>query len=911
MLLDTELEKLFIEFGLPEKAREIVRNARTNSPVRQVKSSGNNSVISFFSRKMGNRHLQLESRTVEAPAATLYENDFACYEFWPQPLCADLVSKDENGKIISRFAHIPDFLLISKKGIYIHEWREESRLMRLADEGSQFYKDKEDHWHYRAAEDYFTPLGIHYEIHSSLELPRTFIQNIRFLESYLISDCPKLPEETASRLQNLVSQQGSVAFIELINIHAFTADDIFKAVAEKLIAADLHNYRLEVPASLMLHRDAAIARTYHAINVDRTPALPIPGMARVSAGARLVFDGKEFEVVLAGSEKVLLRDADGHTISLPLNDIISLFDKNDIDFNGINNTYKPPKKNIADLSYEQIETSELRLAVIKKSDYSQASTRTIQYWKSKINDSMTTLEKTFALAGRNIDRGNRIQRLPKLVESLAEEAIRKFFNNPDNKTALGAYRLYQDLCEEQNIMPMSYPTFTKRVNNLSSTKAREGKRKAYQETEIPLHLDYVFPVHGVRPHEVCYIDHTIENLATVGPDGADLGKPTFTLATDGNTTQTRAFYLCYDPPSAKVVLMTLRDYVRRHNRLPRILIVDGGKEFRSEELAWFCRIYGIDLRHRPPAQPRGGAPIESALGATEIELIAQLEGNTRIMKNARMVTKSVNPFPRGTWTLTALHAALDEYLLNIRDTRIHPTLGLTPRDYEAMRISETGQREHLLIKFDENIMLLTCPHAKHRFHKIDRIRGVWCDNMYYWHDDFKKAKKGEKVEVRVEPWFANIVYVYYGNRWIAAIARDLRPLAGRTLREVEMARRFERRLAKVNANKDRRDPATSKKMVRLWAPEEFDQRIGLQQREMEHLYRKLGMTVAMPNTISTTAWSGTTKETDSAVARTSPTPEITTSSDYKTDITPLVDSSINSEVTISDDCFWEDINGYH
>jgi len=80
------------------------------------------------------------------------------------------------------------------------------------------------------------------------------------------------------------------------------------------------------------------------------------------------------------------------------------------------------------------------------------------------------------------------------------------------------------------------------------------------------------------------MDHTILNLATVGEDASALGKPLFTVATDGHTTQTRAFYLCYEPPSAKVVLMTLRDYVRRNHRLPKILVVDGGKEFRSKEL---------------------------------------------------------------------------------------------------------------------------------------------------------------------------------------------------------------------------------------------------------------------------------------------------------------------------------------
>jgi hypothetical protein len=490
-----------------------------------------------------------------------------------------------------------------------------------------------------------------------------------------------------------------------------------------------------------------------------------------------------------------------------------------------------------------------RLSEITNGRSNNFSERSIQRWTSKCEGATSTVDKIIALAGRLGDKGNKEPRLNDQVESLAEEAIRKYFNKPEYRTRLAVYQKYQSLCEEHHLDPMSYTTFTIRVKKLKSTKAREGKKKDYQEAAIPLLLDYVFPVNGFFPHDVCYIDHTTLNLATVGPDGSELCKPLFTLATDGHTTQTRAFYLCYEPPSAKVVLMTLRDYVRRNHRLPKILVVDGGKEFRSQELITFCKYYEIDLRFRPAGQPRGGSSVERALGAAETEVIAKMEGNTRIMKNVRMVTKSVNPFDRATWTLTATYGALEEYLFEIRNERIHPSLGLTPRDFESMRMKETGMREHILVKFDENIMLMTSPHPKHWFHKIDRQRGIWVDNAYYMHDDFKTAKNREECEVRVEPWIANVVYVYFRNRWVAAIVRNMKTLDGKTRYEWQIAIRTERRLAKVNANNDRLSKLSAKKMLGLWSPEKYDERIGKQQREMKYLYERLGMTVAMPEAI--------------------------------------------------------------
>lgn len=416
-------------------------------------------------------------------------------------------------------------------------------------------------------------------------------------------------------------------------------------------------------------------------------------------------------------------------IQLPLKDVEAFFAASSIEIVNANQD-KEPAKALADLSKEQIETATKRLDVLEGAK-TTVTKRTHQRWRKKILGLLKPLDKIIALVDDTRSKGNNTARLPQKAEELADRVIKTRYNTPTCPTATGVYHEYEVLCAENNVKPMSYPTFTKRVNDQHSVKAREGNRKDYQESPIPLLLDYASPIHGVLPHEVCYIDHTIMNIFLIGPGGTQLGKPTFTLATDGHTTQARAFYLSFDPPSINVVYMALRDYVRRWGRLPRRLVVDRGPEFRSEELRWFCRLYGIDIILRPKAMPRGGSQIERAIGVAESELLAQLEGNTRIMKNVRMVTKSVDPVPRAIWTLPSLYGALDEYLFEIRPERIHPVFGMTPHEYEQMRILETGARKHLLVRFDENFLLLTSSHASRPFHKVDPIRGVWESNAYY------------------------------------------------------------------------------------------------------------------------------------------------------------------------------------
>ena len=905
MLDDYQIEKLFTVLSLPEEARQLVRSARKDSPVLQANSNLGNSITQFLSNKMGGKHLELWSRTVAVPAATLYENDTACLEFWPKPFKISLDITDPDGRLLTRNNHVPAFLDIRSNGIYVQEWREESRLLGFEKDGSQFFKDEEHRWHYRSAEDYFSKIGLYYQLHSAFELPRMFVQNVHFLEHYHLPSCPPLSEETKTKLLELLAERGSVPFLELIHDHDYAADSIFKAIVDKSVYVDLNANRLDIPANLVIHRDMAIARAYQIIKDDRrTPALPIPGMGRLKAGSIIKFNGTDFEVIIVEGDQVVLKNMmDGITRALPLDTVIELFARENIAIFNNDKKDKLPSQSLADYSKSQIETGIRRHSEITEGKSENFCERSIQIWKSKCAGATSKVDMIIALADHNQDKGNREPRLPEKVESLAEEAIRKYLNASECRTMLAVYQKYQLLCEEHKVEPMSYPTFTKRCKKMKSIKAREGKKKAYQEDAIPLILDYAFPINGAFPHDVCYMDHTILNLATVGEDASALGKPLFTVATDGHTTQTRAFYLCYEPPSAKVVLMTLRDYVRRNHRLPKILVVDGGKEFRSKELKVFCEYYGIALRHRPAGKPRGGSMVERVIGATETEVIAKMEGNTRIMKNARMVTKPVNPFSNAIWTLTATHGALEEYLFEIRDTRIHPALGLTPSDFESMRMKETGLREHTLVKFDENIMLMTCPHPKRWFHKIDRKRGVWADNAHYMHSDFKMARIREEGEVLVEPWMANVVYVYFRDRWVAAFVRNLKPYDGRTRYEVEIAIRTERRHAKVDANNGRLTKISAKKMIGLWAPEKFDERIGKQQREMKHLYGRLGMTLAMPALISTSATTEIISTPDIPIAERAPNTRAAGA-------IVVVNNDKAKETESARSSIWEGVDGY-
>ncbi len=233
------------------------------------------------------------------------------------------------------------------------------------------------------------------------------------------------------------------------------------------------------------------------------------------------------------------------------------------------------------------------------------------------------------------------------VEDLATEAS-KHYNTPetDQKNCVG---FHVDICDAKFTVDLrGQRTFCKRCDVNESVRKRQGKRVKYQRGKIVQSLDNEYPVHDVRPHAVCYIDHTPAVIATVGPDGVALGKPTLTIGVDGNTKQARAMVLTYGAPSAWTVLLLLRDYVRRNGRLPKIISVDNGKEFYSGALKFFCKLYKIDLRYRSPGEPRG-LP-ELLIGSHGRRSVALRWEITGRCASQAVVPKSINPFGRGVTT---------------------------------------------------------------------------------------------------------------------------------------------------------------------------------------------------------------------------------------------------------------------
>lgn len=389
-------------------------------------------------------------------------------------------------------------------------------------------------------------------------------------------------------------------------------------------------------------------------------------------------------------------------------------------------------------------------------------------------------------------RGNRACRLPDDSRALLAEFVAKDYESLKQKTRVASWAALKRSCDEKGIVAPSYVTFCLAVCErpaFDQTLKRQGRRAAYAHAPFYFQLQATTPRHGDRPFEIGHIDHTELDVEVVcSHTGRPLGRPWMTIFTDAFSRRGLSLYLTFDAPSYRSCMMILRECVRRHGRLPQIIVIDGGPEFQSTYFETLLARYEIIKKTRPPAQARFGSVCERLFGTTNTQFIHNLRGNTQITRNVRQVTKSVDPQGQAVWTLGALDERLSEYIFDIYDTVAHPALGQSPRAAFTAGLESGGLRPHRSIAYDEEFLITTLPTTPKGVAKICAGRGVKVNQIYYWSDHFRNpAVEGTLVPVRYDPFDAGAASAFVERHWVRCYSQYHTIFQGRSEKEILLA----------------------------------------------------------------------------------------------------------------------------
>lgn len=647
------------------------------------------------------------------------------------------------------------------------------------------------------------------------------------------------------RLKAALAEDGFLFLADLlVPPYSLSADDLFKAIADREIVSDLDHELLSEPRRCRIYRDA-ITRDFMRATVS---AGRVPGQERfvldISEGSIFEYDGKRLSILLAGAEKVICAQDDGKTVELSRDWLLNAYEKGQITSSG---AAEPGLLDLARYTEDDLKAALKRQEILRSTgSKTEASDRTKRRWKARQKvANVNGAHEVLALVPHTSARGNRTKRLTPEQQDIMRAVIDQHWRSHEAINAQACHLMLTNACNTASVKVPSYKTLRKWLAALTSKqdmRTRHGKRMAYQMSEFVEVLYHDTPQHGSRPFQYVHIDHTQVDIELISSrTEKPLGRPWLSLALDAWSRRVLAFYLTFDPPSYRSVMMIMRDLVRRHGRLPEFIVVDNGRDFMSAAFETFLQVMGVHLRFRPAGQPRHGAVLERIFGRVHSEYIHNLAGNTKAMKNVRMTTGKHLPVNFASWTLENLYHGIEYWATQYYDQECHVALDCSPREAFMRGLRDSGSRPQRHIFYGQEFLIATCPPVdREGVRKVDYQRGVKVNGFFYWNSEFRTPQMMEqRLPVRYDPWDASSVYVRFKDRWIHAICRNLAALGWLT--ELERRALTEEYVSRHGAvDEDGRSAQRLSEFMRTFSPGQaellFDR-----QHENKMLSARLGM----------------------------------------------------------------------
>lgn len=793
--------KLYLELNIEEDVIKKIACIRKSQPSRKVRSSGKNVSGFYPSKKMGVT-IQFESRTLELAAIYEKEFDSNVVEYYDQPETF-LIRYQNKGRNTGHY-YTPDFFVIEKEWIGYEEWKTEKELSNLVLKYPGRYSlDDSGIFRCPPAEEYAKACGLSFRIRTSSEIDWTLQRNIRFLEDYLIYDKIAVSSIKKDIITKLIDEKPGISLERLLNMKLdFGADDIYHLLAQNEIYADIKDSLITDfdKFSIFLNKETSYAfsnmassNANNALKVSTLNIYPLQPLLW-SAEPCTILSIDESSISIMNGER---------EVKIPHPLFEKLYQEGTIkplnDSNNESTTSEEVIDIILSASPKILEEANRKYSVLQNHwngislEELKVSPRTFRDWAKKYKDAQSQFGNGFVgLLNKRNNQGNRERRLSPEIIELMDEYIKEKYENPRSSNLNSIYKRFYQECIDRGWTPPSNVTFwqasKKRSIHVQAEK-RKGPKAAYDTEKFYFEIQTTTPRHGDFPYQICHLDHTELDIELICSDTHEnLGRPWLSLLIDAYSRRILAFYLTFDPPSYRSCMMVLRECVNRNSRLPKMLVVDGGKEFHSVYFDTLLAKYNVTKAQRPGAKPKFGSVCERIFGTTNSEFIHNLLGNTQIMKKVREVTKKFNPKHNAIWTFESLYGMMDEWCYQIYDQQIHSTLGTSPRNFYENRLYKTGKREHTFIRYDKLFEIMTLPSTPKQKAKIQPGRGVRINNIYYWGDMLDHPEQeGKSVFVKYDPFNMSIAYAYVNKYWIKLRSENFMLFENRTEKEIQMA----------------------------------------------------------------------------------------------------------------------------
>ena len=405
----------------------------------------------------------------------------------------------------------------------------------------------------------------------------------------------------------------------------------------------------------------------------------------------------------------------------------------------------------------------------------RTSTKTVYRWLKKFESDGTI--QTFLRKERS-DKG--VGRLHKDVEPLVDQAVQTILMKRTPGSFANARRKIKGECNAKKLPVPATSTIRTRFLKISEVEritARKGKRAAKEKTK---------PIKGTFPGAdfplaVVQIDHTPLDIIIVDEQTRQaLDRPYATVALDVYSRMVVGINIWLGRPSIQAVGLCLTqavfpkdEWLQRHNvqadwpcfGLPRKILTDNAKEFRSSAMAWACREYGIDIEQRPKGSPEFGGHVERFF-KTLNDQVHTLEGTTFSNVPSKFDYDSEG---KAIMTMKDVQRWVAEYITKIYHTNPHSDTNQPPLQRYKEGILGTDETPGIglpaLVRDKENFRKNLLPYVARTVQRdgVKIERSLYNDEILQRRIgelDPRNRKEARRFIFRLDPDRGNVVYFY-------------------------------------------------------------------------------------------------------------------------------------------------------
>jgi putative transposase len=212
--------------------------------------------------------------------------------------------------------------------------------------------------------------------------------------------------------------------------------------------------------------------------------------------------------------------------------------------------------------------------------------------------------------------------------------------------------------------------------------------------------------------------------------------------------------------------MVVRDCVRRHGRLPEIVIVDGGSDFRSNHFFVMLATLKVVRCERPPEDPRFGQQVERVFKDFKDRFARGLPGFGISIERARAVSAAFKAAKGSSLTLLEAFEAIEAFVFHGYNNSTKP--GEASSRYALRQKAEKlyphgGQR----VTWDMKFLIATSIEPPDSHYKLWKGRGIHVYDKWYSSPRLLEYRGYKKdISVRLEPYADSIIYVCIEGKWL-------------------------------------------------------------------------------------------------------------------------------------------------